>query len=178
MIRRPPRSTRTDTLFPYTTLFRSCGASAMSPAAPGARAPPPGTTHSRADVRRDVGLRRAGWWVGFDLAPVGTTRSAWAGGAELSGRELATAPAGDDARFRCADRGIGQPTARHAARAGARHLRARAERSWAGADRCACRPRARVVRKAQAAAGRRRHSGAGTARAGSVDRKSTRLNSS
>src|SRR3546814_2607079 len=25
MIRRPPRSTRTDTLFPYTTLFRSKG---------------------------------------------------------------------------------------------------------------------------------------------------------
>src|SRR3546814_7680898 len=25
MIRRPPRSTRTDTLFPYTTLFRSDG---------------------------------------------------------------------------------------------------------------------------------------------------------
>src|SRR3546814_3394763 len=30
-IRRPPRSTRTDTLFPYTTLFRSNGA---EPAAP------------------------------------------------------------------------------------------------------------------------------------------------
>src|SRR3546814_4994898 len=29
MIRRPPRSTRTDTLFPYTTLFRShCAAAA------------------------------------------------------------------------------------------------------------------------------------------------------
>src|SRR3546814_20209593 len=27
MIRRPPRSTRTDTLFPYTTLFRSLLAS-------------------------------------------------------------------------------------------------------------------------------------------------------
>src|SRR3546814_5311623 len=27
MIRRPPRSTRTDTLFPYTTLFRSEGSS-------------------------------------------------------------------------------------------------------------------------------------------------------
>src|SRR3546814_18501179 len=27
MIRRPPRSTRTDTLFPYTTLCRSIGAS-------------------------------------------------------------------------------------------------------------------------------------------------------
>src|SRR3546814_6919601 len=26
MIRRPPKSTRTDTLFPYTTLFRSAGA--------------------------------------------------------------------------------------------------------------------------------------------------------
>src|SRR3546814_2606060 len=25
MVRRPPRSTRTDTRFPYTTLFRSCG---------------------------------------------------------------------------------------------------------------------------------------------------------
>src|SRR3546814_10814382 len=32
MIRRPPRSTRTDTLFPYTTLFRSI--SALSKASP------------------------------------------------------------------------------------------------------------------------------------------------
>src|SRR3546814_18193473 len=31
MIRRPPRSTRTDTLFPYTTLFRSDRPSWMSP---------------------------------------------------------------------------------------------------------------------------------------------------
>src|SRR3546814_7430824 len=30
MIRRPPRSTRTDTLFPYTTLFRSSFSSASS----------------------------------------------------------------------------------------------------------------------------------------------------
>src|SRR3546814_19193276 len=29
MIRRPPRSTRTDTLFPYTTLFRSVDAHAV-----------------------------------------------------------------------------------------------------------------------------------------------------
>src|SRR3546814_11410533 len=29
MIRRPPRSTRTDTLFPYTTLFRSLGVQAF-----------------------------------------------------------------------------------------------------------------------------------------------------
>src|SRR3546814_10736602 len=31
MIRRPPRSTRTDTLFPYTTLFRSTAAGGPRP---------------------------------------------------------------------------------------------------------------------------------------------------
>src|SRR3546814_12599481 len=31
MIRRPPRSTRTDTLFPYTTLFRSYEGRAVPP---------------------------------------------------------------------------------------------------------------------------------------------------
>src|SRR3546814_9536002 len=34
MIRRPPRSTRTDTLFPYTTLFRSIGAGAFDAVVP------------------------------------------------------------------------------------------------------------------------------------------------
>src|SRR3546814_20101821 len=35
MIRRPPRSTRTDTLFPYTTLFRSPGSVlSLSPSSP------------------------------------------------------------------------------------------------------------------------------------------------
>src|SRR3546814_1643398 len=34
MIRRPPRSTRTDTLFPYTTLFRSVGLSMTRELAP------------------------------------------------------------------------------------------------------------------------------------------------
>src|SRR3546814_10867228 len=33
MLRRPPRSTRTDTLFPYTTLFRSMIESQLVPAA-------------------------------------------------------------------------------------------------------------------------------------------------
>src|SRR3546814_18173424 len=33
MIRRPPRSTRTDTLFPYTTLFRSAGSDSPHAAA-------------------------------------------------------------------------------------------------------------------------------------------------
>src|SRR3546814_13553108 len=49
MIRRPPRSTRTDTLFPYTTLFRSAGA----PSRPAA--PRPGRALvARAAVRRKL----------------------------------------------------------------------------------------------------------------------------
>src|SRR3546814_5732447 len=41
MLRRPPRSTRTDTLFPYTTLFRS----PRSP--PAGNRDPPGTCPPR-----------------------------------------------------------------------------------------------------------------------------------
>src|SRR3546814_14650958 len=41
MIRRPPRSTRTDTLFPYTTLFRSEGEEIVRTSAPGRRARSP-----------------------------------------------------------------------------------------------------------------------------------------
>src|SRR3546814_1572195 len=46
MIRRPPRSTRTDTLFPYTTLFRSLDDAALLvllrfTALGGAHRPPP-----------------------------------------------------------------------------------------------------------------------------------------
>src|SRR3546814_12425095 len=40
MIRRPPRSTRTDTLFPYTTLFRSPDWPRFRCRAPLRRAPP------------------------------------------------------------------------------------------------------------------------------------------
>src|SRR3546814_3111225 len=42
MIRRPPRSTRTDTLFPYTTLFRSTIPTAPCNR-PDRRSPPPGS---------------------------------------------------------------------------------------------------------------------------------------
>src|SRR3546814_5750610 len=47
MIRRPPRSTRTDTLFPYTTLFRSV--------ARGADDEPLGNFHLPAPLRLDHG---------------------------------------------------------------------------------------------------------------------------
>src|SRR3546814_1646549 len=43
MIRRPPRSTRTDTLFPYTTLFRSARTTRIRgpPYEAGSSPPPP-----------------------------------------------------------------------------------------------------------------------------------------
>src|SRR3546814_6243743 len=51
MIRRPPRSTRTDTLFPYTTLFRSRPFRAAAPAFP-ASDPPLRHDRSRAAENR------------------------------------------------------------------------------------------------------------------------------
>src|SRR3546814_8526275 len=59
MIRRPPRSTRTDTLFPCTTLFRSPGgaiwATAASPSCGGStderRSPPQGPRCSRSPAQ-------------------------------------------------------------------------------------------------------------------------------
>src|SRR3546814_6657292 len=50
MIRRPPRSTRTDTLFPYTTLFRSATAYSKSGICHHARSRPfadPGTRYGQ-----------------------------------------------------------------------------------------------------------------------------------
>src|SRR3546814_18160178 len=54
MIRRPPRSTRTDTLFPYTTLFRSAHEPDHQPG-PGSHAvcfPPPPPPDSKGGERR------------------------------------------------------------------------------------------------------------------------------
>src|SRR3546814_9465856 len=73
MIRRPPRSTRTDTLFPYTTLFRSpaartCAACARrSSARPGPDCRPAGRPNTRLAARRSRGSAtagRAGRWGG------------------------------------------------------------------------------------------------------------------
>src|SRR3546814_6646919 len=46
MIRRPPRSTRTDTLFPYTTLFRSLVKSAKPAEEAALQLVPKGRTHN------------------------------------------------------------------------------------------------------------------------------------
>src|SRR3546814_9704154 len=64
MIRRPPRSTRTDTLFPYTTLFRSVlrrdrrQARLFAPAGKGRLFPDAGH-HHRTRGRRRLRNRRA-----------------------------------------------------------------------------------------------------------------------
>src|SRR3546814_15571296 len=94
MIRRPPRSTRTDTLFPYTTLFRSPGHH----------------VGDRADAIHDIFLDRLGR-VEFGLLrqiadgdPV--TRPGFAGellvdaGHDLHQRRLAGAVGADDADLR------------------------------------------------------------------------------
>src|SRR3546814_19178174 len=75
MIRRPPRSTRTDTLFPYTTLFRSAHRHSarwtpenvpgrIAAAAPQALLVPPGCEDEkgreqpgRSDLHREIGNR-------------------------------------------------------------------------------------------------------------------------
>src|SRR3546814_7279972 len=62
MIRRPPRSTRTDTLFPYTTLFRSglprWGKPDPRADANVARGAGAGTAGGRDDSGRGTGRRR------------------------------------------------------------------------------------------------------------------------
>src|SRR3546814_1547726 len=80
MIRRPPRSTRTDTLFPYTTLFRSCQPrtcrdSTAPGLAPPAQGRPPGRDCSPASGRRreDWGSLRRSGRAGRRGHPAGST---------------------------------------------------------------------------------------------------------
>src|SRR3546814_3116446 len=61
MIRRPPRSTRTDTLFPYTTLFRSRSrvGEVVSEAVMGE------DRRARLRDQRSLGEARHAWWPAF-----------------------------------------------------------------------------------------------------------------
>src|SRR3546814_5720190 len=63
MIRRPPRSTRTDTLFPYTTLFRSL----VNDIAPGIVMANGDWTHARLRLERTEG----GTLLTIELTPAG-----------------------------------------------------------------------------------------------------------
>src|SRR3546814_13265733 len=68
MIRRPPRSTRTDTLFPYTTLFRS-------------KITHPGDFLAAESLLRAAMISRAG--LGFDVHAFGNGTSLWLGGVRI-----------------------------------------------------------------------------------------------
>src|SRR3546814_6106206 len=57
MIRRPPRSTRTDTLFPYTTLFRSQGQALRAAELAGDDPPAVRRFAGPGDRHRDPGAR-------------------------------------------------------------------------------------------------------------------------
>src|SRR3546814_3662782 len=54
MLRRPPRSTRTDTLFPYTTLFRSDDIEPMVELEKAAKQEMEAATHERGSLRSQL----------------------------------------------------------------------------------------------------------------------------
>src|SRR3546814_1906010 len=68
MIRRPPRSTRTYTLFPYTTLFRSHPQIAL----PQGHALALGERHQLTSARC-ISLASVGWAIAFGCTVVSTT---------------------------------------------------------------------------------------------------------
>src|SRR3546814_11848021 len=97
MIRRPPRSTRTDTLFPYTTLFRSLS--------------PNGATWFRR-LQLPHPVRRVGHRSALDAGQVGAQRFGHAAAVAIADGEVAIdalhrADGGDDRR-RAAGEGLAQ----------------------------------------------------------------------
>src|SRR3546814_8240132 len=76
MIRRPPRSTRTDTLFPYTTLFRSALGDKSPSTASGSRtrvtAAASAASSSRLVVRNDLTTVSSASLTG-EVSPVSST---------------------------------------------------------------------------------------------------------
>src|SRR3546814_14058424 len=69
MIRRPPRSTRTDTLFPYTTLFRSCPQGAGGPRRQSWRRAP--STKSAPEFGDNIVIAISHATQQVDLLPIG-----------------------------------------------------------------------------------------------------------
>src|SRR3546814_20762927 len=84
MIRRPPRSTRTDTLFPDTTLFRSPFAAMVFWIS--------GRAESRAGLVRAVCLMDWSWVLGSALLLIlGWSAFTWAGAALVDAMAVAVA---------------------------------------------------------------------------------------
>src|SRR3546814_10877188 len=86
MIRRPPRSTRTDTLFPYTTLFRS---SAQGRADRGGRGDRARGERGLRGVAREF---RAGAGSGRGAAFAHHLANAWDELADLAARAVSRSP--------------------------------------------------------------------------------------
>src|SRR3546814_19639209 len=102
MILRPPRSTRTDTLFPYTTLFRSIVAETQEIQLFLARHIPDGEQHpDDAAVQRHAAVPQL-----QDLQRIAEVI------AEVIKEDIADAPADDDAAHRIEDHIVGV-AARH-----------------------------------------------------------------
>src|SRR3546814_14418506 len=101
MIRRPPRSTRTDTLFPYTTLFRSIGAFVED------------AIHLGPETRLTLGARQD-WWRAYDGGLTGragagyATRFYSAPAQSAFSSKLSLRLAFGGARVRSAERRVGQ----------------------------------------------------------------------
>src|SRR3546814_18197996 len=71
MIRRPPRSTRTDTLFPYTTLFRSAIGAMRAALVPGM------TENALWSILNQVNAARGGEWIETRLLAAGPRSNPW-----------------------------------------------------------------------------------------------------
>src|SRR3546814_16370774 len=103
MIRRPPRSTRTDTLFPYTTLFRSLlrgqgGARRMSVVFLAAEVERLALFPAFAAPRRLAGaLAVLGHRLAGLAGPAGAQRIGIDRGVAVALLDAATGPGGDDA---------------------------------------------------------------------------------
>src|SRR3546814_20300109 len=100
MIRRPPRSTRTDTLVPYTTLFRSAAA-----AQAGVRPDRLAAAVQRPAARRAPGAAAADRAAGGEARRGDPARGASQGQGHLAlagggGRQVTGASAGDGASRR------------------------------------------------------------------------------
>src|SRR3546814_13659164 len=90
IIRRPPRSTRTDTLFPYTTLFRSACDDAADHRHPGRQDPDlvlvAGFRHFWWRIGAGVHDRRCAWRARSDGVPGGRPRLLGADRTRFGGR--------------------------------------------------------------------------------------------
>src|SRR3546814_16987605 len=92
MIRPPPRSTRTDTLFPYTTLFRPLGRNDLVAPMVGSRAFDDGLFHHRWRRGGGAWLASARIAAGWQRRGIDAVRAVRAGGIAPVSEQLLSIP--------------------------------------------------------------------------------------